>query len=395
MIKLKQVLEAHALKQSALAIRLGISSAGVAQLVNHSIWPKRLQPDYLRGCVLTWLVEMGISPADLATVFEEVEPRRGSDGAQEQQQHNHPLEEGQPMLLRKQSLTPAAKRHFSLFRDPFGEEVQSHEDVFSSPDIRYVRESMFQTAKLGGFMAVCGESGAGKSTLRRDLIDRINRENQSIVVIEPYVLAAEDNDVKGKTLKSAHIADAILATIAPAENIKRSQEARFRQLHRVLRDSRRAGNSHALVIEEAHSLPIPTLKHLKRFYELEDGFQKLLSIILIGQPELCQKLSESSQEVREVVQRCEIVQLAPLDNHLQDYLAFKLQRVGKPLKDIIDAPAIDAMRGRLTMSTNRRDRRETTSLLYPLAVGNFMTSCMNLAADIGAPLVTADVVKEA
>ncbi|MFP4733744.1 AAA family ATPase, partial [Pasteurella multocida] len=85
------------------------------------------------------------------------------------------------------------------------------------------------------------------------------------------------------------------------------------QLHRVLKDSARAGNQHVLIIEEAHSLPVPTLKHLKRFFELEDGFKKLLSIVLVGQPELKLKLSERNFEVREVVQRCEIVTLEPLD----------------------------------------------------------------------------------
>ncbi|HBU7864623.1 TPA: AAA family ATPase, partial [Escherichia coli] len=114
----------------------------------------------------------------------------------------------------------------------------------------------------------------------------------------------------------AAIAEAIISTIAPLESIKRSQDARFRQLHRVLKDSSQAGFSHVLVIEEAHSLPIPTLKHLKRFFELESGFKKLLSIVLIGQPELADKLSERNMEVREVVQRCEVVELLPLDNSL-------------------------------------------------------------------------------
>ena len=144
--------------------------------------------------------------------------------------------------------------------------------MFTTPDIRYVREALFQTARHGGFLAVIGESGAGKSTLRRDLIERVNRENAPVIVIEPYIIAMEDNDV-GKTLKAAAIAEAIISTIAPLESIKRSQDARFRQLHRVLKDSSQAGFSHVLVIEEAHSLPIPTLKHLKRFFELESGFK--------------------------------------------------------------------------------------------------------------------------
>lgn len=305
------------------------------------------------------------------------------------------------MLLAKKGLTPAARKAFGLFRDPFAEDVQAADDVFVTPDIRYVREAMFQTAKHGGFMAVVGESGAGKSTLRRDLIDRINRETQPVTVIEPYVLGMEDNDAKGKTLKASSIADAIIAALAPLESPKRTMEAKSRQLHRLLRDSRKAGNAHVLLIEEAHGLPIPTLKHLKRFWELEDGFKKLLSIVLIGQPELRLKLSERNHEVREVVQRCELVELTPLDTELEGYLRFKLGRVGTQASDLLDSGAIDALRGRLTFSKNPSPhgrgagvKTDSVSLLYPLAVNNLVTACLNLAADIGAPRVTADIVKE-
>ncbi len=95
----------------------------------------------------------------------------------------------------------------------------------SEQDIELL-EAMYQTAFYGGFLAVSGESGSGKTTLRRDLIDRINRENTPVIVIGPYVLAMEDNDVKGKTLKASNIAEAIVNTLAPLENLKRSPEAR-------------------------------------------------------------------------------------------------------------------------------------------------------------------------
>ncbi|MGK3503204.1 AAA family ATPase, partial [Escherichia coli] len=119
------------------------------------------------------------------------------------------LSEEENMLLKKQVLFPATKKAFGLFRDPFADEaMQGSDDVFTTPDIRYVREALYQTARHGGFMAVIGESGAGKSTLRRDLTERINRENAPVIVIEPYIIAMEDNDVKGKTLKAAAIAEA-------------------------------------------------------------------------------------------------------------------------------------------------------------------------------------------
>lgn len=395
-MRLKQVLAGCGVSQKALAQAIGLSPASVAQLVNHDQWPRSLDAEQIKEKVRGFLRTHGASQADMDTAFESAEPERDSAPAPRVDATPEVTEE-EVMLLRRQGLFPAAKKHFGLFRDPFADDVQSHEDVFVSPDIRYVREAMFQTAKHGGFMAVTGESGAGKSTLRRDLADRIGRESQPIIVIEPYVLGMEDNDQKGKTLKALHIAEAILNTVAPLEHVKRSPEARFRQLHRVLRDSRRAGNSHVLIIEEAHGLSIPTIKHLKRFFELEDGFKKLLSIILIGQPELKLKLSETNHEVREVVQRCEVVELMPLDTRLEEYLKFKLDRIGKPLDEVIDAGGIDAIRAKLTISTNRRGdagRRDTLSLLYPLAVGNLLTASMNLAAEIGAPTVSADVVRE-
>lgn len=390
MLKLKDILAELHVPQKALAQEIDLSAASVAQLVNHHQWPKSMSAESIKEKVQGFLQKRGASQEAIDTAFEVAGSARCS--APVSQGATQSVEE--IMLLRRQGLFPAAKKHFGLFRDPFSDDVQSHDDVFVSPDIRYVRETLFQTAKHGGFVAITGESGAGKSTLRRDLIDRIDRESQPITVIEPYVLGMEDNDQKGKTLKAAHIAEAILNTVAPLENVKRSPEARFRQLHRVLRDSRRAGNSHVLIIEEAHGLSIPTIKHLKRFFELEDGFKKLLSIILIGQPELKLKLSETNHEVREVVQRCEVVELAPLDTRLEEYLKFKLERVGKPVGEIIDASGMDALRAKLTVSTNRRDRRDTVSLLYPLAVGNLLTASMNLAAEIGAPTVTADVVRE-
>ncbi|NDV21016.1 AAA family ATPase, partial [Pseudodesulfovibrio sp. JC047] len=253
---------------------------------------------------------------------------------------------------------------------------------------------LYHTARHGGFMAIVGESGSGKSTLRRDLIDRIAREGKSVHIMEPYVLGMEDNDKTGKTLKAQHIAEAIMATVAPTEPIKSSPEARFRQLHNVLRSSRRANNSHCLIIEEAHGLPLPTLKHLKRFLELEDGFRKLMGIILLGQTELKQKLSESNPAVREVVQRCEMVELAPMNGSLPEYVRFRFDRVGADASKIITDDAIEALRSKLTGPKSRSGAGDSLSLVYPLAVGNLIVAAMNLASDIGAPIITPDIIQQ-
>lgn len=390
MLVLKSLMQAHGIEQSAIAAVARVSQPTISQLVNHSVWPKRRTAE-IRQSISDFLAGRGI---DANVAFEEVQ---AADTACtdniSQTAHAPAVQEGDDnMLMAKQVLHPATRKHFNLFRDPFDDNaLQGAEDVFMTPDTRYVREALLQTAKHGGFLAVVGESGAGKSTLRRDLIERINNEHAPVIVIEPYIIAMEDNDSKGKTLKATSIAEAIINTIAPLEGVKRSQEARYRQLHRVLKDSNNAGYSHVLIIEEAHSLPLPTLKHLKRFYELENGFKKLLSIVLVGQPELAMKLSERNQEVREVVQRCEVVNLLPLDTHLEAFLKFKFERINKPITDIFDASAIDAIRARL--SNNVGGRKGVVSLLYPLAVSNLSIAAMNLAAEIGAPMVDANVIK--
>lgn len=389
MIKLKQVLAQHRVSQRKLAGLLAVSPAVITNLVNHGQLIKT-DTEQFKTNLSAVLVELGISTA-LPELLTEVCTTEAMSVKTSQHDKSNQTIEDETMLLAKQALFPATKKHFSLFTNPFTDEVRSADEVFTSPDVRYVREALFQTAKFGGFMAVVGESGAGKSTLRRDLIDRINNENLPIIVIEPYIIAMEDNDKKGKTLKAAHIAEAVISTLAPLERMKQSPEARFRQLHRVLKDSSRAGNQHVLIIEEAHSLPVPTLKHLKRFFELEDGFKKLLSIVLVGQPELKLKLSERNFEVREVVQRCEVVELAPLDSCLEQYVEWRLKALGRKSDDIFDRDALDTVRERLIL-TNAHNKAQT-SLLYPLAVGNLLTSAMNLAAELGLPKVTADVVK--
>ncbi|EHN2923901.1 AAA family ATPase [Salmonella enterica] len=384
MLLLKQQLQHLQIDQREIAGMLGISEAAVAQLVNHGRWPRR-KTEQLRNRITELLASRNV---DTTHSFDEVRQQ-----ATTLTQVQPTTETEDNMLLKKQTLSQKARKAFNLFRNPFDDTaIQSADDVFTTPDIRYVREAMYQTATHGGMLAIWGESGSGKSTLRRDLIDRLQRENSNIIVIEPYVLAMEDNDRTGKTLKAASIAEAILRAVS-GERPKQSPEARFAQVHQALKDSADgdSSNSHVLIIEEAHSLPIPTLKHLKRFLELESGFKRLLSIILIGQQELYDKLSERRASVREVVQRCELVQLEPLNNDLEAFLAFKLTRAGKKPEEVLDASAIPAIVSRMTTRDNKGN--VVSSILYPLAVGNLMIAAMNAAAEIGVPVVNGDIIK--
>lgn len=387
-LQLKTLLSELGVQQVELARELNFSGPTITQFLLHGIWPKRTKRAALEAEITRFLISRGATPGQVATAFdvEEWTPERSSAPASDVPT----TQEDDVMLLRKQALSPTARRHFGLVRDPFAE-VNDASEVYANEAIRYARLSMLDKAKHGGFLAVVGESGAGKSTLRRDLIERINREGLNIRVIQPYVLAMGDTERKGTPLKALNIVEAILADIAPLEKLRQSHEARFRQVHTALRESSRSGNKHVLIVEEAHAMPMATIKALKRFVELEDGFQRLLSIVLIGQSELAAKLSEQNAEVREVVQRCEIVNLPPLAD-VADYLKFKFKLLEIPLNKVISEEGLLALTEKLQPPVPRG--HEARSLLYPLAVHNLLAAAMNLAAEHGAPVVDAGIVKE-
>lgn len=386
--------------EARIAEELGISQLTLTRILCYDIWPKKM-PDGKRYAITRALEERGKVIGRLldkpnACAYTMAEVVRRTKKAAPKLTDEFLLHKEKQMMLCKQRLTEASKKQWKLFRDPFMPEISDRADVYLSPDIRYVREAIMATAKHGGILAVIGESGAGKTVIKKDFIERLETDHAQVVVIEPYVLAMEENDIKGKSLKSTAIAESIIRAVNPAVHIRRSAESRFNQLHQILKDSKKSGNKHVLIIEEAHGLPTSTLKHLKRFYEIEDGFKKLLSIILIGQPELRMKLSEKNLEVREVVQRCEIVELPPLGNYLGEYINFKFERIGGKADSIIADDAIEALREKLTFTRKMRSGREISTeidtLLYPLAVGNLLTAAMNTTAQIGAEKVTAEII---
>lgn len=297
-----------------------------------------------------------------------------------------------PMLLECTPLSDLAKKAWGLPRSPFADDVSSRDDVFASPATRRVRAALMDCALHHGFIALIGESGSGKTTLREDLEQRILDEDRPVTVIKPYTLAMEPNDVKGKQMKSGQIAESIAHALAPSLQLKSSPEARFRQVHELLRDSARAGQRHLLIIEEAHRMPLATLKHLKGWMELKDGLRRLLGVCLVGQPELGARLSESQPEIREIVQRCEKVFMQPLDEDLQAYLKLKFDRVGVDVSTVLADNAYDALRARLVQIPRGGTVRDGYSICYPLAVNNYVARAMNAAARHGWPMVDAAAV---
>lgn len=388
---IKQLLATHNITQQVLGDGAGLSRGALYRLLTAGEFPVRDPGAEQR--VFEFLAKNGVDRGSLETLFlqqkkapvvlthAEADPEATVEATQEES-----------MLLRNETLTPLARQHFGLARSPFVDDVRTRADVFASANTRYVRAALLDAALNHGFIGIVGESGAGKSTLLEELEERIADEGRQVIIIRPYILAMEENDQKGRTLKSGQIAEAIIRALDPSGSPRRTPQALYKQVHDLLKSSRSAGYSHLLAIEEAHCLPVATLKHLKRFLELKQGLGRLLGICLVGQPELKNRLSDKNPEVREVVQRCELVELQPLDNDLESYLKHKFERMEIKLDDVLDGNACDALRARLIRMPRGGKPSDAVSLCYPLVVNNLVTRAMNAAAVAGWAKVDAQVI---
>ena len=205
--------------------------------------------------------------------------------------------------------------------------------------------------------------------------------NDGIKVIYPIII--------DKTrITPGSLIDAVIMDVSD-EKPKRSLEPKTRQALKLLRNRATSGMKQTLIVEEAHLLNVKAMKALKQIYELEDGFSRLIGIVLIGQPELKFLLDETRHpEMREVTRRVTCAEIGGLGKDLPRYLMHKFSRMNKKPEDIFNSDAYAAMERRLSDKVGRR----TVSKAYPLTVNNFASRAMNLAAEMGEEKVTEDVV---
>lgn len=336
-----------------------------------------------------WLVEKGLRTADLWQPLGENlrdalpvgHVRRSLTG-----KRKAALVPGDPELILNREvemISQEAMRHFKLFRNPFTDDIQKDADVFMSDEHRYIEAAMLDSARHGGFLAVIGEVGSGKSVMRRKVIEQLKHDGDTLVIYPQMI---------DKTrLTAASICDAIIQDIS-SEKCRVKLEDKTRQVQRLLLDRARTGYRACLIVEEAHDLTFNTLKYLKRFYELEDGYKKLLGIILIGQTELKDTFNESQNvDIREVIRRVQVAEIRGLNGNLKEYVAVKFNRIGAKPETIFSEDAYEAMSRRLTTKT--KDGKGKISHAYPLTVNNHIARALNQACEIGEAKVTAEVIE--
>jgi len=266
-----------------------------------------------------------------------------------------------------------AINHFRLKADPFTNEIRGKSDVFFNEENTTIKQAILSAAKNQGLLALIGEVGSGKSTILQAALGSLNGDD-SIQVIYPQAVAKE-------RLTAVQITEAIVRDLNPTAVPRAAVEARSRQVRELLEARAAEGGTAVLILEEAHALPITTIRQLKRFYELTQarGYRKLLGIILVGQPELEAKFR--SHEIREVAKRVRVVKLGglPKRNGIQKYLEHKISRAGGDAGRIFDGDVYSLL-ARVRWASN------------PLDLNNIVIRAMNQAVRIGSPKITREII---
>ena len=169
-----------------------------------------------------------------------------------------------------------------------------------TPDPRYLflseRHSealahlIYGVAEAGGFIQLTGEVGTGKTTIIRSLLSKTPANSEVALILNPRVNAAEFLLTLCEEL-GIGVPDSSVSSVKDLVDV----------LSRYLLRAHAAGRRVVLVVDEAQNLALETLEQIRLLTNLETETQKLLQIILIGQPELKEMLATGA--LRPLAQR--------------------------------------------------------------------------------------------
>ena len=208
------------------------------------------------------------------------------------------------------------RAYFGLSSSPFS--------IAPDPNFLYLTEKHqealahleYSTAQKGGFVLLTGEIGTGKTTLCRHFLKTVPKQYQTAFVFNPKISSEE-----------------LLATICDEFAIARPDgNASVKQLTDLINQRllaiHAAGRNALLVIDEAQNLSLDVLEQVRLLTNLETTEDKLLQVVLIGQPQLRTLLRRD--ELRQLAQRIVArYHLEPLSaQETQRYVKHRLRTAG-------------------------------------------------------------------
>ena len=180
-------------------------------------------------------------------------------------------------------------QHFNLTERPFSITPDPRFLYMSARHREALAHLLYGLGEGGGFVQLTGEVGTGKTTICRCLLEQVPDNVDVALVLNPKVTSTE-----------------LIATVCDELGIEYPEENTSIKsltdvLNRYLLDAYARGRRTVLIIDEAQNLSADVLEQVRLLTNLETSTQKLLQIILIGQPELRTLLSRDN--MRQLSQR--------------------------------------------------------------------------------------------
>jgi general secretion pathway protein A len=165
-----------------------------------------------------------------------------------------------------------------------------------------------------GIVVITGEIGAGKTTLCRFFLNQLGKNIKTAFILNPHFSEVQ-----------------LLEAIINDFGIRAKNKTRLSfilELNRFLLEESQSGNNVVLIIDEAQNLKPQTLEQVRLLSNLETEKNKLLQIVLVGQPQLNYKLN--LYELRQLRQRIMVrYHIAPLEgDEIKPYINHRINVAG-------------------------------------------------------------------
>jgi general secretion pathway protein A len=165
--------------------------------------------------------------------------------------------------------------------------TESHREALSNLE--------YGIASRKGITLLIGEAGSGKTTVIHTAIERQPGRVHCVYLHNP-------------TLTRAEFVEMLAVRFGLSERAAQSKTHLLIELETLLRERREKDETTVLVVDEAQSLPLDLLEEIRLLANIETNTEKLLSVIIAGQPELVPRLNERAlrQFKQRVALRCEL-----------------------------------------------------------------------------------------
>ena len=182
-----------------------------------------------------------------------------------------------------------------------------------------------------GLTLLLGEAGTGKTTMLETVVAELVTEGVRFVRLS------------NPTLTRAEFYEFLTRTFGLPDDAVDSKTRFLFALRRELQERHAAGVLSALIIDEALSVPYELLEEIRLLSNIETTTTKLLNVVLAGQPELADRLNESS--LRQLKQRISLrCELKPMDmSETASYIAGRVRIAGGRPEHIFTREAVGAI----------------------------------------------------